>query len=145
MGKGILSANPEAGCNVECLMEDEDLSAKVERSLFEDLCSHMVPILESSIQKVLATAEVTPADLKATEIVGAGSRTPWVKKTTLNADECVARGCALQAAQLSPLFKVRPFAVHDVATYPVAITWLCSNHEGRAARARGVRGGVEGE
>ena len=42
---------------------------------------------------------------------------------TLNMDECVARGCALQAAMLSPLFKVRDFKVVDKPKFPVSINW----------------------
>ena len=51
------------------------------------------------------------------EIVGGSSRVPSIKQliekvfkkppsTTLNQDEAVARGCALQCAMLSPAFKV---------------------------------------
>ena len=42
---------------------------------------------------------------------------------TLNADEAVARGCALQCAMLSPTFRVREFAVNDVTPYPITLTW----------------------
>jgi len=43
--------------------------------------------------------------------------------TTLNADESVARGCALQCAILSPMFKVKEFHVADIVEYPVVISW----------------------
>jgi len=42
---------------------------------------------------------------------------------TLNFDECIAKGCALQAAMLSPAFKVRDFQVNDVTLYPIALSW----------------------
>ena len=56
-------------------------------------------------------------DYFSVEIVGASTRIPAIKaiiervfskvpSTTLNADEAVSRGCALQCAILSPVFKV---------------------------------------
>merc|ERR1712187_1018207 len=72
------------------------------------------------------------------EIVGGASRVPWVKKmcseafggkelsTTMNADESVARGCALQAAILSPLYKVREFTVEDTTPHAISVGWTCS-------------------
>ena len=49
--------------------------------------------------------------------------------TTLNADEAVARGCALQCAMLSPTFRVREFVVNDATPYPVVLTWKSQNTE----------------
>ena len=43
--------------------------------------------------------------------------------TTLNADEAVSRGCALQCAILSPVFKVREFSVTDIQPYPIKLVW----------------------
>merc|ERR1712087_178826 len=70
------------------------------------------------------------------EMVGGASRVPWIKEMcsqafggkalsfTMNADESVARGCALQAAMLSPLYKVRDFQVVDSTPYPINIGWM---------------------
>jgi len=44
--------------------------------------------------------------------------------TTMNADESVARGCALQAAILSPLYKVREFKVEDATLHGVSVGWM---------------------
>ena len=74
------------------------------------------------------------------EVVGGSTRIPVIKSmitkvfekevsTTLNADEAVARGCALQCAMLSPTFRVREFVVNDVTPYPVVLTWKSQNTE----------------
>lgn len=74
------------------------------------------------------------------EVVGGSTRIPAIKSvikkifekdvsTTLNADEAVARGCALQCAMLSPTFRVREFVVNDVTPYPVVLTWKSQNME----------------
>ena len=59
---------------------------------------------------------------------------PWIKalisevtgfdklSTTMNMDECVAHGCALQAAMLSSKV-VRDFAVVDHTKFPSNIIW----------------------
>merc|ERR1719235_1665757 len=98
------------------------------------------------VQKVLDNAKQSCGlkieDIHFIEMVGGASRVPWVKdmcsktfggkelSTTLNADECVARGCTLQAAILSPLFKVREFKVEDVTPFPVSVAWIGTNMEG---------------
>ncbi|KAG7262692.1 hypothetical protein CRUP_026056 [Coryphaenoides rupestris] len=50
--------------------------------------------------------------------------------TTLNADEAVARGCALQCAILSPAFKVREFCITDVVPFPISLKWSSAVEEG---------------
>lgn len=78
--------------------------------------------------------ELKLEDIHAVEIVGGSSRVPAIKQlievvfnkpasTTLNQDEAVARGCALQCAMLSPAVRVRDFAVTDIQMYPVHINW----------------------
>lgn len=68
------------------------------------------------------------------EIAGGSSRVPALKRaveevfgrpisTTLNQDEAVSRGCALQCAMLSPAVRVREFSVTDIQPYPLKLTW----------------------
>ena len=74
------------------------------------------------------------ADIYAVELIGGATRIPAIKEiitdvfkrelsTTLNLDEAVSRGCALQCAMLSPTFKVRDFSVADNQPYPVQLKW----------------------
>ncbi|KAF4654817.1 hypothetical protein FOZ61_008003 [Perkinsus olseni] len=132
--KKILSANNEAVLGIECLMGDEDLNAVVTRDKLEELCTPMIGKMQSVMDRALKEANVTADDLHSVEIIGGVSRVPFIQRTivdtlhkglsrTLNADECVARGCALQAAMLSPLFKVRDFAVTDFSQQGVEVAW----------------------
>jgi heat shock protein 4 len=68
------------------------------------------------------------------EVTGGSSRVPALIKIlkeffnkepsrTLNAKEVISRGCALQCAMLSPIFRVREFEVKDVNPYPVDMMW----------------------
>jgi heat shock protein 4 len=96
------------------------------------------------------TASNIPMDqIDAVELVGGASRVPWWKQmcsqafggkelsTTMNADESVARGCALQAAILSPLYKVRDFKVEDTTCVGVSISWLGTAVDPAAPEASG--------
>ena len=84
-----------------------------------------LPILErvkGPCERALFDAGITADKIHSVEVVGSGSRVPSIMKIlteffgkeprrTMNASECVARGCALQCAILSPTFKVRDFKV----------------------------------
>jgi molecular chaperone DnaK (HSP70) len=41
----------------------------------------------------------------------------------MNADEAVARGCALQCAILSSKFKVKDFSIIEAVPYPIRVSW----------------------
>merc|ERR1719409_1947844 len=96
----------------------------------------MMDRVRSVLEGAKAMSSVPVDQIDSVEIVGGASRVPWVKKmcseafggkelsTTMNADESVARGCALQAAMLSPLYKVRDFKVEDTTLVGVNISWL---------------------
>jgi len=49
---------------------------------------------------------------------------------TLNSLECVARGASLQAAMLSPMFKVSDYEVQEYNEYPVSISYSFFAAEG---------------
>ncbi|KND00507.1 uncharacterized protein SPPG_04820 [Spizellomyces punctatus DAOM BR117] len=133
--KKILSANAVTMLNVECIMDDKDVSAQVQRSDFEEWAAPLVERLSVPIKEALAAAGITPEEVEFVELVGGSTRIPAVKQTlsdlfganklstTLNQDEAVARGCALQCAMISPVFKVRDFAVQDWNSYPIELAW----------------------
>jgi len=86
------------------------------------------------LEQALAEAKLKPEDIDAVEMVGGSTRVPVIKETiskffgkplsfTLNQDEAIARGCAFSCAILSPVFRVRDFAVHDIVNYPIEFTW----------------------
>jgi heat shock protein 4 len=84
---------------------------------------------------------LTPAQIDAVELVGGSTRIPAIKErikaffggkalsTTLNQDEAVARGATFTCAMLSPVFRVREFAMHDITPYPIKVTWERSADE----------------
>uniref|UniRef100_A0A674MC70 Heat shock protein 4b n=1 Tax=Takifugu rubripes TaxID=31033 RepID=A0A674MC70_TAKRU len=133
--KKLMSANSsDLPLNIECFMNDIDVSGKMNRGQFEDMCADLLARVEAPLQSLLENTKLKKEDIYAVEIVGGASRIPAVKEriskffgkelsTTLNADEAVARGCALQCAILSPAFKVREFSTTDVVPYPISLKW----------------------
>ncbi|XP_070818466.1 heat shock 70 kDa protein 4b [Chaetodon trifascialis] len=140
--KKLMSANSsDLPLNIECFMNDIDVSGKLNRTHFEEMCADILLRVEPPLQSLLEQTKLKKEDIYAVEIVGGASRIPAVKEriskffgkelsTTLNADEAVARGCALQCAILSPAFKVREFSITDVAPYPISLKWHSAAEEG---------------
>ncbi|KAK3219738.1 hypothetical protein Dsin_013708 [Dipteronia sinensis] len=132
--KKMLSANPEAPLNIECLMEEKDVRGFIKRDEFEQISIPILERVKRPLEKALAETGLSVEDVHMVEVVGSASRVPAVMKIlteffgkeprrTMNASECVARGCALQCAILSPTFKVREFQVNENFPFSIALSW----------------------
>uniref|UniRef100_A0A8C0VFJ8 Heat shock 70 kDa protein 4 n=1 Tax=Cyanistes caeruleus TaxID=156563 RepID=A0A8C0VFJ8_CYACU len=140
--KKLMSANAsDLPMNIECFMNDIDVSGTMNRGKFLEMCEGLLARVEPPLRSVLEQAKLKKEDIYAVEIVGGTTRIPAVKEkiskffgkevsTTLNADEAVARGCALQCAILSPAFKVREFSITDLIPYPISLRWNSPAEEG---------------
>ncbi|XP_049598516.1 heat shock 70 kDa protein 4a [Syngnathus scovelli] len=140
--KKLMSANSsDLPLNIECFMNDIDVSSKLNRGQFEEKCAGLLAKVEAPLRSVMEQAKLRKEDVHAVEIVGGASRIPSIKEriskffgkelsTTLNADEAVARGCALQCAILSPAFKVREFSITDVVPYSISLKWNSAVEDG---------------
>lgn len=127
----------EASISVECLAEDHDLNALLSRDEFEARAAPLVARLRAPIERALREAGLTNKDLAEIEILGGSTRVNIIKKTlgsileldpttlnyglktTMNADEAVARGAALQCAILSVRLKVKAFNIIDTLAYGI--------------------------
>jgi heat shock protein 4 len=152
--KKTLSPNgvSEVAVNVECLADDQDLSVILTKSEFEMRSARLIDRLQEPVINCLRDAGLTAVDLSDVEIVGGTSRISIVKrrlgeilklnkdavnyglKTTMNSDEAVARGGALQCAMLSAQMRVKPFNVVDVVPfcYVVNGTGAGDDEQGRS-------------
>ncbi|XP_056298887.1 heat shock 70 kDa protein 4a isoform X2 [Pseudoliparis swirei] len=140
--KKLMSANSsDLPLNIECFMNDIDVSGKLNRGQFEEMCAGLLAKVEGPLRSVMEQAKLKKEDVYSLEIVGGASRIPSIKEriskffgkelsTTLNADEAVARGCALQCAILSPAFKVREFSITDIVPYSISLKWNSAAEEG---------------
>merc|ERR1711944_213907 len=127
--------------NIECFMEERDLTHRVDRTAFEEMIQEELKKAEQVMVECLKASEWKLEDICAVEIVGGSTRIPAIKaaiekvfgktpNTTLNADEAVSRGCALQCAILSPTFKVREFNVTDIQPFAIKLNWKAEQDNG---------------
>ncbi|KAB5574235.1 hypothetical protein DKX38_001429 [Salix brachista] len=132
--KKVLSANPEAPLNIECLMEEKDVRGLIKREEFEQISIPILERVKRPLEKALQDAGLAVENVHTVEVVGSASRIPSIMKIlteffgkepkrTMNSSECVSRGCALQCAILSPTFKVREFQVQECFPFSIAISW----------------------
>ncbi|RDL33630.1 putative heat shock protein Hsp88 [Venustampulla echinocandica] len=132
--KKILSANQSAPLSIESLMNDIDVSTVMKREQLEALVAPLLNRASVPLETALAEAKLTKDDIDIVELVGGCTRVPALKELihnffgkplsfTLNQDEAIARGCAFSCAILSPVFRVRDFAIHDIVNYPIEFTW----------------------
>jgi heat shock protein 4 len=132
--KKILNTNPSAPLNVECIYEEFDINSLITRDVYAELIKNVVSQVPVALDAALARAGLKVDQLHSIEIVGSGSRTQLFQHAmsahlgrdlhqTLNAEEAVAKGCALQCAILSPHTRVREYSLVDITDHPVVCTW----------------------
>eukprot|EP00970_Alexandrium_tamarense_P011244 scaffold2428_cov168-Alexandrium_tamarense.AAC.3 len=146
----------EARINLECLMDDYDFSISLKADEYRAMCKPLLDRLAAPINRALEETKLKAADMSSVEIVGGATRVGSVKETiaellgldtnavnnglstTMNADEAVARGCALQSAILSPRFKVLPYEVIEFQPFPIKIEWDGSQEAGMEVDAEAI-------
>ncbi|CAH1448290.1 unnamed protein product [Lactuca virosa] len=133
--KKVLSANAEAPLNIECLVDDKDLAGFITREEFEKLSAKLLQRVSDVCCMAIKDNGLHVDQIHTVELVGSGSRIPSIvsniaflfKKEpmrTLNGSECVARGCALYCAKLSPTFNVQEYEIKDIFPYTVGISFV---------------------
>jgi molecular chaperone DnaK (HSP70) len=125
--------------NIECFMDDKDVSHSINRAEFEKISQDLIDRVEPPLLKAVNDSGLKLEEIDFVEIVGGSSRIPALRaifekvfnkpcSTTLNQDEAVVRGCAIQCAMLSHTVKVRDIEVIDAASYPIHIAWDCTKN-----------------
>ena len=108
--KRSLSNAVEGNLEVDNLAENEDLSLKIDRSLFEELCKDLFEKCKLPLQKAIEDSGYSKAEIDEIVLVGGSTRIPKICEIVenffegktlnrnINADEAVAYGAAYQAA-----------------------------------------------
>lgn len=145
--KKLMSANATpVRLNIECLMDDKDVTGSIKREDFEAMSAAHFAKIEETAQQLLTNLNTELEgkskleEIDFVEIVGGSVRMPAIKeilkkvfgqdlRTTLNLDEAASRGCALQAAISSPTFRVRDFSISDKTPYAINLNWKSTDGE----------------
>ncbi|EAR82960.1 heat shock 70 kDa protein (macronuclear) [Tetrahymena thermophila SB210] len=111
--KRILSSSAMASIEVDALAENEDLNMIISRPKFEELCLSLFQQCIPPVEKVLQDAKMSKSQIDEIVLVGGSSRIPKViqlvteffngkePNRSINPDEAVAYGAAVQAAILT--------------------------------------------
>ncbi|XP_052076579.1 heat shock protein 70 B2-like [Mytilus californianus] len=111
--KKTLSSSTEASVKINSLFEGIDFNTKVTRARFEELCSDLFKGTLEPIEKALRGAKLDKSSIHEIVLVGGSTRIPKIQKIlsefmngkelnkSVNPDEAVAYGAAVQAAILS--------------------------------------------
>lgn len=130
--KRSLSVASVAQITVEALMNGEDFFVQLDRATFEGLCDDMFRRTLVPIENVLRDAGLSTRDVDDIVLVGGSTRIPRVQQLlsqmfggkplckTINPDEAVAHGAAVQGHILAVPREQRDAAVKDVLLIDVA-------------------------
>lgn len=110
--KVTLSSSAQAVIEVDSLLDGIDFSCTISRAKFEELNQDLFKRSMESVEKVLADAKLDRKAVDEVVLIGGSTRIPQVQKIiqdyfgkeackSINADEAVAYGAAVQAAVLS--------------------------------------------
>ena len=111
--KKNLSSSTQASIEIDSLHDGIDFTASITRARFEELCSDLFRRLFEPLDKVLKDAGISKSKIDEIVLVGGSTRMPKVQKylsdyfngkslnKSVNPDEAVAYGAAVQAAILS--------------------------------------------
>jgi len=111
--KRTLSSSTEAGIEIDSLHEGIDFYSKITRARFEELCADLFRATMEPVEKALRDAKLDKSRIHEVVLVGGSTRIPKIQKMlqdfmngkelnkSINPDEAVAYGAAVQAAILS--------------------------------------------
>jgi L1 cell adhesion molecule like protein len=111
--KRTLSASAQASIEIDSLFEGIDFYSSITRARFEELCADLFRGTLDPVEKALRDAKMDKSAIHDLVLVGGSTRIPKVQKLlsdffngkelnkTINPDEAVAYGAAVQAAILT--------------------------------------------
>ena len=111
--KRTLSTATTASVELDSLYEGIDFTTTITRARFEELCSDILRRTMAPVEQVLRDAKMSKSEIHDIVLVGGSTRIPKVQSLlseffngkelnkSLNPDECVAYGAAVQAAILT--------------------------------------------
>ncbi|KFM69762.1 Heat shock protein 70 B2, partial [Stegodyphus mimosarum] len=133
--KRTLSSSTEASIEIDALFEGIDFYSKITRARFEELCMDLFRSTLEPVERALKDAKLDKSSIHDVVLVGGSTRIPKIQKMlrdffhgkelcmSINPDEAVAYGAAVQAAVLTGNAdeKIRDVLLVDVAPLSLGI------------------------
>ena len=111
--KKTLSSSTQATIEIDSLFEGIDYSSSITRARFEELCGDLFRQTFEPVEKVIKDSKISKSNIDEVVLVGGSTRIPRIQtqlenyfngkalNKSINPDEAVAYGAAVQAALLS--------------------------------------------
>ncbi|XP_046743291.1 major heat shock 70 kDa protein Ab-like [Diprion similis] len=111
--KRTLSSSTEATLEIDALFDGIDFYTRISRARFEELCADLFRATLEPVEKALLDAKMSKSSIQDIVLVGGSTRIPKIQSLlqnffngkqlnlSINPDEAVAYGAAVQAAILS--------------------------------------------
>jgi L1 cell adhesion molecule like protein len=111
--KRTLSSATVANIELDSLYEGIDYNSTITRAKFENLCDSLFKLTMAPVEQVLRDAKMSKSQIDDVVLVGGSTRIPKIQQLlsdffngkelckSINPDECVAYGAAVQAAVLT--------------------------------------------
>ncbi len=127
--KKTLSSSTQATIELDSLFEGIDYTGNITRARFEELCGDLFRKTFEPVEKVIKDSNISKSNIHEVILVGGSTRIPKIQKQlenyfngkslnkSINPDEAVAYGAAVQAALLSG---VKDSKIDDVLLLDVA-------------------------
>ena len=133
--KKTLSASTNATLEVDSLFEGIDFTSTITRARFEELCGDLFRKTFEPVEKVIKDSGVSKSQIHEVVLVGGSTRIPKIQNQlsdffngkglnkSINPDEAVAYGAAVQAALLSGVkdSKIDDLLLLDVAPLSLGV------------------------
>lgn len=112
--KRTFSSSAQANIEVDSLFEGHDFYTSITRARFEEMCADLFRSTLQPVEKVLSDAKMDKSMIDKIVLVGGSTRVPKIQKLlqdffcgkplnkSINPDEAVAYGAAVQGAILDP-------------------------------------------
>ena len=111
--KRTLSSSTVASIEIDSLYEGIDFSSSITRAKFENICDDLFGSIMGPVEQVLRDSKLSKSQIDDVVLVGGSTRIPKIQQLlieffngkelckSINPDECVAYGAAVQAAILT--------------------------------------------
>ena len=132
--KKLLNISNESVINMDNFDYKEDIAIKITQSKFEDICSDLFYQIKKTLKELFSDSPIKPKDIDSIILIGGATRMPGIKKIlknifgdenkikdSINPEEAVAIGAALEAAKIGEKNKIN-FILQDIIPYNLGIS-----------------------
>jgi heat shock 70kDa protein 1/2/6/8 len=134
--KRVLSSTKEASIEIDNLYDGHDFSSKITRARFELLCMDLFESTMAPVAQALSDANLQKQQIDEVVMVGGSTRIPKIQELlssffkdrkinfTINPDEAIAYGAAVQAAILTEIYcsQIQNIRLFDVVPLSLGIS-----------------------